>query len=80
VFAGVADKFPLAALMNKGLPLRGAQMHSQRYISMLLERMARGELVTEHLATHTMRLAEGQHGYDIFKDKPDGCVRTVFTP
>ena len=80
VFAGAVDKFPLGAVMNKGLTLRGAQMHGQRYIPMLLERMARGELVTEYLATHTMSLEDGQHGYDIFKDKSDGCVRTVFTP
>jgi len=80
VFAGVVDKFPLGAMMNKGLTIRAAQMHGQRYIPMLLERMARGELVTEHLATHTMTLEDGQRGYDIFKDKADGCVRTVFTP
>jgi threonine dehydrogenase-like Zn-dependent dehydrogenase len=80
VFAGAVDKFPLGAVMNKGLTLRGAQMHGQRYIPMLLERMARGDLVTEHLATHTMTLDDGQRGYDIFKDKTDGCVRTVFTP
>ena len=80
VFAGLADKFPLGALMNKGLTVRGAQMHGQRYIPMLLERMSRGELATEYLATHTMTLDEGQRGYDIFKDKTDGCLRTVFTP
>jgi len=80
VFAGAVDKFPLGAVMNKGLTLRSAQMHGQRYIPMLLDRMARDELVTEHLATHTMTLEEGQLGYDIFKEKQDGCVRTVFTP
>ncbi|MEV4511181.1 zinc-dependent alcohol dehydrogenase [Dactylosporangium sp. NPDC049525] len=80
VFAGVVDKFPLGAVMNKGLTLRAAQMHGQRYIPMLLDRMARGELTTEHLATHTMSLEQGQDGYDIFKNKVDGCVRTVFTP
>lgn len=80
VFAGMVDKFPLGAVMNKGLTVRGAQMHGQRYIPMLLQRMARGELVTEHLATHTMPLEQGQLGYTIFKDKQDRCVRTVFTP
>jgi len=80
VFAGAVDKFPLGAVMNKGLTLRGAQQHGQRYIPMLLERMGRGEVVTEHLATHTMTLEDGQRGYEIFKDKIDGCVRTVFTP
>ena len=78
VFAGFVDKFPLGALMNKGLTVRGAQMHGQRYIPMLLDRMAKDELKTEHLATHTMPLEQGQTGYDIFKGKEDGCVRTVF--
>jgi threonine dehydrogenase-like Zn-dependent dehydrogenase len=65
--------------MNKGLTL-GGRRHGQRYIPMVPERMARSELMTEHVATHTMPLEPGQHGYDIFKDKADGCVRTVFTP
>lgn len=80
VFAAFADKFPLGALMNKGLTLRGAQMHGQRYIPMLLERMRRDELVTEYLATHTMPLSEGPAGYDMFKEKKDGNMRSVFIP
>jgi threonine dehydrogenase-like Zn-dependent dehydrogenase len=66
--------------MNKGLTIRSAQQHGQRYIPMLLERMERGELVTEHLATHTMSLDDGPRGYRMFKEKLDGCVRTVFQP
>jgi threonine dehydrogenase-like Zn-dependent dehydrogenase len=80
VYAGVVDKFPLGALMNKGLTVRGAQMHGQRYIPMLLERMARGELVTEHLATHVMPLTDAPEGYRLFKQKEDNCVRAVFLP
>jgi threonine dehydrogenase-like Zn-dependent dehydrogenase len=80
VFAGVADKFPLGAVMNKGLTLRAAQMHGQRYIPMLLERMERDELVTEHLATHIMPLSEGPRGYTMFKEKLDGNIRSVLIP
>ncbi|ADB31045.1 Alcohol dehydrogenase GroES domain protein [Kribbella flavida DSM 17836] len=80
VFGGFADKFPLGAVMNKGLTLRGAQQHGQRYIPMLLDRMERGELVTEHLATHTMPLSEAPAGYQMFKDKTDGNLRSVFLP
>jgi threonine dehydrogenase-like Zn-dependent dehydrogenase len=80
VFAGFVDKFPLGALMNKGLTVRGAQMHGQRYIPMLLERMARDELVTEYLATHTMPLSQAPEGYRLFKEKEDDCVRAVFLP
>jgi threonine dehydrogenase-like Zn-dependent dehydrogenase len=80
VFVGLVDKFPMGALMNKGLTLRGAQQHGERYIPMLLERMATGELKTAHLMTHPMPLDEGPKGYDYFKNKKDGCVRAVFQP
>lgn len=80
VFGGVVDKFPLGALMNKGLTLRAAQQHGHRYIPMILERMAADEITTEHLATHTMPLEDGPKGYDMFKNKKDNCVRAVFRP
>jgi len=80
VFAGLVDKFPLGAVMNKGLTLRGAQQHGQRYVPQILEHMARDELRTEHLATHVMPLERGPEGYRLFKEKEDGCVRTVFRP
>jgi threonine dehydrogenase-like Zn-dependent dehydrogenase len=80
VFAGAVDKFPLGAVINKGLTVRGAQMHGQRYIPMLLDRMAAGELSTSHPATHSVPLDEAPRAYDLFKHKTDGCVRAVIRP
>jgi threonine dehydrogenase-like Zn-dependent dehydrogenase len=80
VFTGMVDKFPMGALMNKGLTLRAAQQHGERYIPMLLERMAQGQFKTAYLMTHPMSLDEGPTGYDLFKHKKDGCVRAVFRP
>jgi threonine dehydrogenase-like Zn-dependent dehydrogenase len=80
VFGGMVDKFPLGAVINKGLTLRGAQQHGQRYIPMLLDLIAAGELDTRHLVTHEMTLAEGPRAYQMFKDKEDGCVRVVLRP
>jgi threonine dehydrogenase-like Zn-dependent dehydrogenase len=47
---------------------------------MLLDRMARDELTTEHLGTHELPLADGARGYTLFKQQADDCVRTVFRP
>ena len=80
VFGGVVDKFPLGAVMNKALTLRGAQQHGHRYIPEILDLMSRDEVRTEHLATHVMPLEEGPRGYQMFKEKEDGCVRAVFRP
>jgi threonine dehydrogenase-like Zn-dependent dehydrogenase len=80
VFAGLVDKFPIGAVVNKALTVRGAQMFGPRYIPEILQLMADGQVSTEHLATHVMPLEEGPRGYRMFKDKEDGCVRAVFTP
>ncbi|MET8067573.1 glutathione-dependent formaldehyde dehydrogenase, partial [Micromonospora sp. NPDC005313] len=77
---GFVDRFPLGALADKGLAVRAARRRGGAAIPALLERMARDELVTEHLATHRMPLERGAEGYALFRDRADGCVRVVFTP
>ncbi|MFU8851865.1 zinc-dependent alcohol dehydrogenase [Micromonospora sp. SL1-18] len=80
VYAGLVDKFPLGAAMNKALVLRMGQMHAQRYIPMLLDRIAIGEIDPGYLATHPMPLTDGVRGYEIFQKKEDGCLRTILHP
>src|SRR5579884_1100559 len=64
---GVMDKFPVGVIMNKGLTVRSAQQHGQKYVPRLLEHVSRGELDPSFLATHRFSLEEAPHGYDIFK-------------
>ncbi|MDQ3849623.1 MAG: glutathione-dependent formaldehyde dehydrogenase [Actinomycetota bacterium] len=80
VYGGFVDKFPIGALMNKGLQLRTGQVPAQRYIPRLLEHVARGELDPSYFATHEMRLEQAQDAYQTFKQKRGDCVRVVFRP
>jgi threonine dehydrogenase-like Zn-dependent dehydrogenase len=77
---GVMDKFPVGTIMNKGLTVRTAQQHGQKYVPRLLEHAARGELDPSFLATHRFSLEDAPRGYELFKHKLDGCVRAVFAP
>lgn len=76
---GLMDKFPLGAIINKGLTLRTAQQHGQKYVPRLLEHVVKGELDPSFLATHRFPLEDSPRGYELFKKKEDGCVRAVFT-
>jgi threonine dehydrogenase-like Zn-dependent dehydrogenase len=80
VFVGYVDKFPMGAVLNKGLTVKGAQQHGERYIPTLLDLVAKGELKTRHLMTHPLSLDDGAKGYDLFKNKKDNCLRSVFQP
>ena len=77
---GVMDKFPVGVIMNKGLTVRTAQQHGQKYLPRLLAHAQKGELDPSYLATHRFPLEDAVRGYDMFKHKHDGCVRAVFTP
>ena len=75
---GVTDKFPIGVIVNKGLTLRSAQQHGQRYLPRLIEHVEKGELDPSFLATHRFSLEEAPTGYRMFKHKEGGCVRSVF--
>jgi threonine dehydrogenase-like Zn-dependent dehydrogenase len=77
---GAIDKFPFGVLINKGLTLRAAQQHGQRYMPRMFEHLQRGDLDTSFLVTHRMSLEESPRGYELFKNKEDGCLRAVFAP
>lgn len=77
---GLMDKFPMGVLMNKGLTVRAAQQHGQRYVPRLLELASRGELDPSFLITHRFSLEDAREGYALFKNKEDGCVRVTFAP
>jgi len=77
---GLMDKFPMGVILNKGLTVRAAQQHGQRYVPRLLELAARGELDPSFLVTHRFSLEAAPEGYALFKNKEDGCVRVTFAP
>ncbi len=77
---GLIDKFPMGVIMNKGLTLRTAQQHGQKYMPRLLEHAEKGELDPSFMATHRFGLEDSVQGYEMFKHKTDGCVRAVFSP
>jgi threonine dehydrogenase-like Zn-dependent dehydrogenase len=80
VYGGFVDKFPAGSWMNRSLTLRTGQCHVQRYMRPLLERIERGEIDPTRVITHRLPLAEAPHGYDIFKNKADGCEKVVLKP
>jgi len=77
---GLTDKFPMGMITNKSLTLRSAQQHGQRYMPRLFDYVLQGDLDPSILATHDMPLENAVRGYELFKEKSDGCVRAVFRP
>jgi threonine dehydrogenase-like Zn-dependent dehydrogenase len=80
VYGGFVDKFPMGALMNRGISIRTGQCHVQRYLRPLLERIQNGEIDPSFIVTHRLPLDEAPRGYELFKQKQDGCLKVVLEP
>jgi threonine dehydrogenase-like Zn-dependent dehydrogenase len=80
VYGGFVDKFPMGAVMNRGLTIRSGQCHVQRYMRPLLERIRQGEIDPSFVITHRMKLEEAPAAYRMFRDKHDDCLKVVLQP
>jgi threonine dehydrogenase-like Zn-dependent dehydrogenase len=79
-YGGFVDKFPIGALMQRGLSIRTGQCHVHRYMRPLLERVEKGEIDPSFVVTHRLSLDDAPQGYETFKHKEDGCVKVVLKP
>ncbi|SMC38735.1 zinc-dependent alcohol dehydrogenase [Novosphingobium sp. B1] len=80
VYGGLTDKFPLGALMEKGLQIRTGQTHVQRYMKDLLEKIEDGTLDTTFLISHRLPLELAADGYRNFKEQQDTWTKVVLKP
>jgi threonine dehydrogenase-like Zn-dependent dehydrogenase len=80
VYGGWSDKFPLGALMNKGLTIKTGQTHVHKYVPELLKLVQDGKIDPSFVVTHRLPLSEAARGYDIFRGKKDGCIKVVLDP
>jgi threonine dehydrogenase-like Zn-dependent dehydrogenase len=79
VYAGLIDKFPMNAVMNRSLTIKTGQCHVHRYMKPLLERIQKGEIDPTFVITHRLPLDQAAMGYKIFNDKQDNCEKIVLT-
>jgi threonine dehydrogenase-like Zn-dependent dehydrogenase len=80
VYGGFLDKFPMGAVINRGLTIRAGQCHVHKYMRPLLERIERGEIDPSFVVSHRMGLDEVSDGYETFKHKQDDCTKVVLKP
>jgi len=80
VYGGLADKIPLGALVNKALTIRSGQTHVHRYLKRLTNHIEQGDIDPTVIITHRLPLDEAVHGYRIFKNKEEGCVKVILDP
>jgi threonine dehydrogenase-like Zn-dependent dehydrogenase len=80
VYGGMLDKWPLGAMMEKGIQIKGGQTHVQKYTADLLGRIQEGEINTTFLISHRLSLEDAPTGYKNFHDKQNEWTKVVLKP
>jgi threonine dehydrogenase-like Zn-dependent dehydrogenase len=80
VYGGFIDKFPVGAMMEKGLTIKTGQTHTQKYMRPLLEMIGEGKVDTTYLISHRLPLEQAAEGYKNFKTKQDEWTKVVLKP
>ena len=77
VYGGFADKFPIGALMEKGLSVKTGQTHVQRYADQLLDMIGEGRLDTTFVISDRLPLEQAPSGYKMFKERQNEVTKVV---
>jgi threonine dehydrogenase-like Zn-dependent dehydrogenase len=80
VYGGMADKFPIGALMEKGLTVKSGQTHVQKYSEQLLAMIGEGKLDTTFLISHRASIEDGPEMYRHWHDEQNDYTKIVLKP
>jgi len=71
VYTGTANHFPVGAMMEKDLIVKGGQSPTQKYWKMCLEKIQSGELDPTFIITHRATLKDAPELYERFQNDKD---------
>jgi threonine dehydrogenase-like Zn-dependent dehydrogenase len=82
VYGGEADPMPMMEIFDRGVQLRMGQAHVRRWTGDLMPIVTDDSdpLGIQQLATHHLPLEDAPHGYQIFRDKTEGCIKVILHP
>jgi threonine dehydrogenase-like Zn-dependent dehydrogenase len=80
VYGGITDKFPIGALMEKGLSVKSGQTHVQKYLPQLLGLILEGKIDTTFLISHRLPLEDAPRGYEMFHKQKNEVTKVVLKP
>ncbi|MCQ6275869.1 glutathione-dependent formaldehyde dehydrogenase [Bacillus sp. V3B] len=80
VYGGLYNMFPLGAFFSRNITLKMGQAHARSYMPTIYEKIVRGEIDPTAIITHKLALEDAAHGYDIFNNKEDDCIKVVLKP
>ena len=80
VYGARYNMFPLGDFFARNITLKMGQCPAQRYVDPILKLIKDGKFDATDIITHTLKLDQGKHAYDIFDNKLDNCIKVILKP
>ena len=80
VYGSPYDNFPMFRMFDKGITIKQGQAPVLNYIDKLIGLVKDEKVVLDDIITHTLPLEDAAHGYKIFNEKQEDCVKVVLKP
>ncbi|GEL76615.1 zinc-dependent alcohol dehydrogenase [Tenuibacillus multivorans] len=80
VYGGNYNLFPLGAFFARNVTLKMGQAPAITYMPTLYDMIVKEEFNPTDIVTHQLSLEEAAHGYKIFNDREDDCIKIVLKP
>ena len=71
---------PIQAAYGKNLTVKIGRCHARRTIDDLLPLVLAGRFRQTEIVSHTLPLADGARGYEIFSERREGAIKVLFVP
>jgi len=76
-YIAYSNQFPIGAMMEKGLTMRGGQVFVQKYWKELLGYIEQGKVDPTFVITHVMPLEHAAQAYKLFDAKENGMIKVI---
>lgn len=80
VYGRLYNMFPLGPFFTRNITLKMGQAHARSYMPTLYEQIVKEKIDPTAIITHKLPLEEAAHGYTIFNNKQDDCIKVILKP
>ncbi|MEC2076442.1 zinc-dependent alcohol dehydrogenase [Metabacillus fastidiosus] len=80
VYGGIYQMFPLGPFFSRNITIKMGQAPARHYMPHLYEQIINGHIDPTKIITHKLALEEAPHGYKIFNNKEDNCIKVILKP
>ncbi|RAR45610.1 zinc-dependent alcohol dehydrogenase [Paenibacillus sp. MDMC362] len=80
VYGLVYNAFPLGELFERNITLKMGLAPVIHYMPRLYQMLKEGSVDPSDIITHRLPMEKAAHGYDIFNERKDGCIKVILNP